>query len=165
MATEHRAHGGPYAAAVLRGQPHLRRDLELAERAGVSTLAEFYDLPEVELRIAKWESERTTCKFHGGPLDECADDERDWFPQRMVCQPTMQLQAAMALYADLHEERPFHDGTFQNWAKERSRAFPFRFDDGVSFYLAETDVDPEDNFLSLDNSVVEKAVGDVGKAQ
>lgn len=77
----------------------------------------------------------------------------------------MQLQAAMALYADLHADRPFHDGTFENWAAERSRAFPFRYDDGVSFYLAESDVDPDDDFLSQGGSVAKQPPGDEGQPE
>ena len=76
----------------------------------------------------------------------------------------MQLAAAMALYADLHEERPYHSGNFDEWSDKRSRDFAFHYSDGVSFYLAETDVNPDDDFLG-DGSVVEKSPGDEGEPE
>lgn len=75
----------------------------------------------------------------------------------------MQLAAAMALYAQMHETRPYHSGDFKSWAKERSRDYPFRYDDGVSFYLSETEVNPDDDWLGDGRSVAEQAVGDVGE--
>lgn len=114
------------------------------------SLEQFYALPELEQEdwIARHERDRETCKFHGGPVEECADDERDWFPQMSVCQPTMQLAAAQELYADLHEEMPFHDGTRERWAKKRSRMFPFHYRDGTSFWMSPVELDPDNDFLS-----------------
>lgn len=62
----------------------------------------------------------------------------------------MQLEAAKALYAELHAERPYHDGSFKSWAKERSSNFPFRFTDGLSFYMSPVEVNPDDQFLAAD---------------
>lgn len=76
----------------------------------------------------------------------------------MVCWPTAQLAAAQGLYEERHKKAPFHDGSFDRWAKERSREFPFHYADGVSFYLAETDENPGDNFLG--DSVPEQAPGE-----
>ena len=108
----------------------------------------FWSLSETEQEDwrARAESERETCRFHGGPVSECADDERDWYPQLSICWPTAQLQAAQALYADLHEAEPFHDGA-GNWSKKRSRRFPFSYADGVSMWLSPVDL-PGEDFLA-----------------
>ncbi len=66
----------------------------------------------------------------------------------MVCHVTMQLAGANALYNDLHEAAPYHDGTFKSWSKERTEAHPFHYRDGVRIWMAETDVNPDDDFLS-----------------
>lgn len=96
--------------------------------------------------IAAWEAERNTCAFHGGPVGECEDDERDWFPQMSVCWPTAQLEAAKRRYASLHDKEPFTDGGGQ-WAEKPSLAFPFHFSDGVRFWLSPFDLNPDDDFL------------------
>ena len=59
----------------------------------------------------------------------------------------MQLRAVEQLYLQLHDEAPFHDGSFKRWSKKRSFDFPYRADEGVAFWLAETDVNPDDDFL------------------
>src|SRR5690606_5235770 len=97
--------------------------------------------------VAKWEVERDTCKFHGGPVSECGDDERDWFPQLVVCQPSMQLEAAKRRFALLHEERPYHDGTMTLWSEKPSPSYPFHFSDGASIFLAEKDYGLGGDFL------------------
>lgn len=71
----------------------------------------------------------------------------------------MQLKAAMALYSQLHDEAPYHDGSFTRWAKKRSNDYPFHALEGVSFYLAATDVNPDDDFLS-DGLVPQQSPGD-----
>lgn len=80
-------------------------------------------------------------------MSECGDDEKDWFPQMSVCWPTAQLEAAKGLYAALHEDKPYHDGSFKRWAKERSHSTAFHFSDGVSFYLSEADDPDAEDFL------------------
>lgn len=107
--------------------------------------------------IAEWEAGRESCPVHGGPLSECPDDERDWFPQRHICQPTMQLRAAERLYGLLHEDMPFHDGTFTRWAKKASRDFPFHYLDGVSIWLSPVEANEEDDFLGPSLSIVQQS--------
>jgi hypothetical protein len=80
-------------------------------------------------------------------LSECGDDDRDLFPQRSVCWPTAQLKAAEELYMRLHEDAPYHDGTFERWAEKRSIDFPFHAMDGVAFWLSPVDLSPDDDFL------------------
>lgn len=80
-------------------------------------------------------------------MSECGDDERDWFPQRSVCWPTAQLKAAERLYEKQHEERPYHDGSFSEWASQPSLDYPFHYMDGVSFWLSPVDLNPEDDWL------------------
>lgn len=59
----------------------------------------------------------------------------------------MQLEGAKRIYGLLHEDAPYHDGGFENWAKKASRQFPFHANDGVSFWIAPEDVNPDDDFL------------------
>ncbi len=54
----------------------------------------------------------------------------------------------------MHEERPFHDGTETVWASERSRATPYHFSEGVKIYVAEFDVNPDDQFLTPSSAAV-----------
>lgn len=51
------------------------------------------------------------------------------------------------MYANLHEEKPYHDGTETVWSARPTLLTPFHFQDGVRFYLAETDENPDDDFL------------------
>jgi len=60
----------------------------------------------------------------------------------------MEHAAAERRYKKLHEALPFHDGTFESWAKEASRSHPYHFLDGVRIYVAPADVNPDDAFLS-----------------
>ena len=85
--------------------------------------------------------------MHGGPRDECADVEREWFPQRTVCHAAMERAAADWRYDTLHEKRPFHDGTFESWAEKRSLSHPYHARDGVTLWVAESDLAPHDHFL------------------
>lgn len=48
----------------------------------------------------------------------------------------------------MHEAAPYHDGSFQRWAKTASREYPFHYLDGVTIRLAETDEHPGDDFLT-----------------
>jgi hypothetical protein len=139
--------GGPYAAAALREQPDLRRDLDLAERAGVD-LDAFYALPDVELRIAAWHADQERCKVHGGPYSECGDDKRDWFPQRIICQPEAQLLAAKRLFDLLHKDKPYHDGKFLMWAEVPSRLTPFHYADATRFFMSPIELSPWDNWTT-----------------
>jgi hypothetical protein len=70
----------------------------------------------------------------------------------------MQLEAVQRLYALRHEDAPFHDGSFENWAKEPSRAYPFHYADGVSFWMSRDDLTPDADWLG--ESVAEQAPGE-----
>lgn len=63
----------------------------------------------------------------------------------------MERAAAERLYAELHGEKyggyAWHDGTFQSWAKDRSSSNPYHFEDGVTIWVADVDVDPDNDFL------------------
>lgn len=75
----------------------------------------------------------------------------------------MQLAAARRKYDRIHEDRPYHDGTFSRWAEKASDDFPFHYADGVSIRLAETDENPDDLFLGGQiESVVEPGEADEG---
>lgn len=145
--------GPPPPKSAFLAQRDLQRDLEIAERIGI-TLDAFYTLSEGERAewVARWEVERDTCKFHGGPRSECADDDRDWFPQLTICQPSMQLAAAEARYMLLHTEEPYHDGVmvdghFVNWSDKQSLDFPYSVTDGASIWIAPQDLGFGGDFL------------------
>ena len=85
----------------------------------------------------------------------------------------MEQRAAAAAYGALHEgegKRPFHDGTFTNWAAEWSPTFPYRYDDGVSINVSDRDLTPWDEFTTRTNasplppSVAEQAPGEQDEA-
>lgn len=60
---------------------------------------------------------------------------------------SMEQAAAEARYDLLHKERPFHDGTFKKWSKERTAEFPCHFRDGVEIWVSDSDLNPHDHFL------------------
>lgn len=60
--------------------------------------------------------------------------------------------AADAAYADLHKDRPWHDGTYTRWAKERSASFPYRYDFGVNIGVSDSDVRPDDLFTTREEA-------------
>ena len=60
----------------------------------------------------------------------------------------MDLVAAEWKYAALHEDMPFHDGSFKSWAKERSDSHPYHFNDGVRLWVSDVDYDPDGTWLS-----------------
>lgn len=74
----------------------------------------------------------------------------------------MQLKGAERLYGLLHEEQPFHDGSFRSWAKSPSTSHPFHYLDGVSIWLSPTELDADDDFLSGVSS--QQAVSDEGES-
>jgi hypothetical protein len=80
----------------------------------------------------------------------CGDSETTFYPQRDICYADMERAAAAWKYERLHGDessRRFHDGTFKNWSRERSAAFPYAHDDGVTIWVATEDLNPDDNFL------------------
>lgn len=60
----------------------------------------------------------------------------------------MQAAGADRVYSLLHEAKPYHDGTFKSWAEKASVSHPFHYSDGVTVFAAESDLNPEDKFLS-----------------
>ncbi len=59
----------------------------------------------------------------------------------------MELQAAQAAYDRLHEDRPYHNGTFTDWAEKADELHPYRYTDGVTIDVADFDLDPDDHFM------------------
>jgi hypothetical protein len=51
----------------------------------------------------------------------------------------MEQASAAAAYRELHEDQPYHDGTFTNWSASRSAAHPYHFDDGVTIGVTPVD--------------------------
>jgi hypothetical protein len=72
----------------------------------------------------------------------------------------MQRAAAARRYEALHEERPYHDGHFRRWSKNAGPDSPFHFRDGVTIWVASTDVNPDDDFLKYATRTGGESVGD-----
>lgn len=109
----------------------------------------FYNLDEVEQDdwIARWEIERDTCQRCGSKRDECENPEHEWYPQKHVDFAEMSQKAAQWMWESKHEKEPYHDGSFTNWAKDRSSQFPFHRDDGVTIWVSRLDLTPDDDFI------------------
>lgn len=60
----------------------------------------------------------------------------------------MDQAAAERKWAELHEEMPYHDGSFKSWVKERCDSHPYHYTDGVRVWVADVDYSPDDQFLS-----------------
>lgn len=99
-------------------------------------------------RYAEDAKERSTCPACRGPLDECSDAEKVWYPQRQICHKKMELEAATRKWHELHKEDVFHDGTRRSWRTERSDSHPYHYNDGVRLWASEVDYDPEGTWLS-----------------
>jgi hypothetical protein len=108
---------------------------------------------EQELQIARWERKQEQCRC-GNDRAKCADPDAHWFPQRAVCFADMERRGAERMYELLHADRPYHDGTFTEWVKEPSRSHPYHFNDGVTIWVAASDVAPDDKFLSSESAPV-----------
>lgn len=63
----------------------------------------------------------------------------------------MEQAAAEWRYSQMHDAAPFHDGTFptdpDRWSATRTKAFPYHYRDGVTLWVAESDLAPHDHFL------------------
>ena len=111
----------------------------------------FYALSDEERDywIADWEIRRMECPDCGNPIDECSDPKRLWYPFRRICYATMEREAALAAYNELHgEDAAYHNGTFTSWSKTRSSSHPYGAGDGVSIGVAQMDVNPWDKFTT-----------------
>lgn len=100
---------------------------------------------------AAWQRSLEECPHCGRTRAGCSDPEKVWYPQRNICRATMQAAAAQWLYDELHNEKSgqrFHDGTFELWSAEQSRAFPFAHDDGVTIWVSSVDLSPDETWLS-----------------
>ena len=67
-----------------------------------------------------------------------------------------------SMFATADGEAKWHDGTFRNWATERSSQFPFHRDDGVTVFAAEYDDGSWDALLG--RSEREQSDGDSAEA-
>ena len=60
----------------------------------------------------------------------------------------MALAAAKWQYDRIHEELPFHDGSFKVWRAERTDRTPYHYLDGVRLWVSVNDLTPDDDFLT-----------------
>lgn len=60
----------------------------------------------------------------------------------------MEKASAEFRYARLHEDAPYHDGTFTSWAKEQSTSHPLHYSAGVTIWVAQVDIAPHDEFTT-----------------
>lgn len=59
----------------------------------------------------------------------------------------MAQASAQARWEALHEDAPYHDGSFTSWDKKRNAGHPFHRDEGVRIWVAPVDLSPDDHFL------------------
>jgi predicted amidophosphoribosyltransferase len=88
------------------------------------------------------------CPHCGRPRSECSDPEKVWYPQREVCYASMEQAASDARYHRLHEQKPWHDGSFAKWAEKPSEGHPYKYDMGVTIGVHDSDLRPTDEFLT-----------------
>lgn len=73
-----------------------------------------------------------------------------------VCHVEMETEAARARFARLHEKRPWHDGTFTDWAEEPSGDHPYHYTYGLRIWVTEVDHGFGGNFTTRENPFEEK---------
>lgn len=78
----------------------------------------------------------------------CSDPEGIFYPQRDVCYASMEREAANAKWARMHEDRPWHNGSWTSWESKPSAGHPYHRDHGLVIGVAVTDLRPDDTFLS-----------------
>ncbi len=98
--------------------------------------------------MARWHRDSERCRACGHPRSECTDPDKTWFGNRVTCYATRARLAAEGLWAELHKDKPFHDGTEKNWSDKRSAAHPYRYDEGVTILPLLEDLTPDDHFLT-----------------
>jgi hypothetical protein len=76
-----------------------------------------------------------TCPNCGGLRSECSDPTRDLYPQRSVCWPSAVRESVARRLTKKHENAKPDPGT---------GLMPL---DGVSVWVSEFDLTPDDNFL------------------
>ena len=59
----------------------------------------------------------------------------------------MEQRAAEARYAALHEDAPYHDGTFEFWSSDRTADTPYRYDEGVDIVVTTENHEGSGDFL------------------
>lgn len=97
-------------------------------------------------------------------MEECSDPTRLWWSYRRICYATMEREAAEAGYADVHKDRPWHDGTHTKWSDMRSPKHPYRYDMGVTIGVAPYDVTPWDSeWTTRESASPVPPVGDEGE--
>lgn len=144
---------------ALLERPEVDRVLSVTRSLGI-TLREWDRLSDTErdLRLEEWVRERTTCVDCGNPVEKCSDPTRAWYSYRRICWATVVREGAEAAYEALHKKRPWHDGTFTDWVKDRDADHPFYFTHGVKVGVAEVDVNPWDDFTKrVNQSPIEPA--------
>lgn len=128
------------------------RDLDIAASLNL-TSEQFYALPQDERSwwIERHHLEQERHAGCGHSHDVCADPNIPWYPQRAICYATREKEAALAKYQALHAEdtgHVWHNGTETSWSKVRDAGHPYRFDMGVTVWVATRDVNPDDKFLT-----------------
>lgn len=64
----------------------------------------------------------------------------------------MQQAAANRAYEQLHKDKPFHDGKFENWSETWSPETQYHYLDGVRIWVSQRDLTPDDDFLQQGTS-------------
>lgn len=90
----------------------------------------------------------------------CSDPDRDWYPSRRVCYASMAEASANRRYDALHENRPYHNGTFGEWRERPDTDHLFSARDGVTITVAEYDPTPGEDFLNPAPPVTAEEVDD-----
>lgn len=106
------------------------------------------DPRERDYWVAEWHMSREECSQHGGPLSECSDPDKPWFPQMSVCNAAIEAASAKTLWELKHKDRPWHNGDFSSWAAEPSVTHSVHRDAGVNIWVAPTDLGVGGDFLS-----------------
>lgn len=113
--------------------------------------AEFYALPERDWWIEWDRIKRERHDACGHKRSVCSDPNVLFYPQRTTCYATREKEAALAKWQALHANAPWHNGTESSWSKVQDEGHPYRYDMGVTLWVATRDVNPDDQFLSLES--------------
>jgi hypothetical protein len=68
-----------------------------------------------------------------------------------VCRVEMESRFGARAFERLHEKRPWHDGTFTDWAEEPSESHPYHFQYGVRIWVSATDLMLGGHFTRYEN--------------
>lgn len=93
------------------------------------------------------ELDELLCPLCGGLREDCGDPDKARYPQRHICYTARDQASADRLYGLKNDPKPYLSRNGKVRAEKASERTPFHYRDGVRVWVADRDVNPDDQFL------------------